>query len=46
MGANEITRATPACYFIALGEIFLEYSWNILKKSLNLKNHTILLGSC
>jgi glucose-6-phosphate-specific signal transduction histidine kinase len=37
-GANEITQATPTYFLtvfvIAFGEIFLEYSWNILEKSL------------
>jgi hypothetical protein len=39
LGANRITRATFSCFLItivaAFGEIFLEYSWKILKKSLN-----------
>jgi hypothetical protein len=37
-GENRITRTTPTCFFttfvIACGEIFLEYFWNILEKSL------------
>jgi hypothetical protein len=36
MGANKITRITPAHFFIAFvitpGEIFLKYFWNILEK--------------
>jgi hypothetical protein len=36
MGANKITRTTPACFLTTFvttfEEIFLKYSWNILEK--------------
>jgi hypothetical protein len=33
LGCNEITQTMLACLLTTFGEIFLEYSWNILEKS-------------